>query len=570
MIGVIANSADHEIVKEFFELFKTPWEQYRRGRDYDVLLCTDDDNLSEFKSKLVFAYSGGKRTHEHGDDVLVSSKPAGVSTMIYKGMTIPIYGRHAAFRRNGLDVLTEEESGESTGYIERCGEVTRVRIGYDLFEEIRILLERGQPVENASIPTLDLHVTLLRDLIIGCGISLVEIPPVPNGYRFIACLTHDVDHPSIRRHKCDHTMFGFLNRAVFGSAIDLIRGRASFRHLLTNWTAALGLPFVYLGLARDLWSEFDVYAKLEGGASSTFFVIPFRGRPGSRDDGPAPSRRSSAYGIEDIATEIERLTTAGCEIGVHGVDAWRDTASAQEEVKRVQFITGTQDIGIRMHWLYFDEKSPSILETAGVSYDSTIGYNETVGFRAGTAQAYKPLGTTRLLELPLIVMDTALFFPAHLNLAYSEAWKLISRLIETVADHGGCLTLNWHDRSISPERLWGDFYVALIDELKKQGAWMASGAQAVSWFRKRRSATFDEVHEEQGGVKATIRSNTDERLPALQLLTYQPRLSGDDSMDRGEKSSSVRDSFLQRSVTRLSESVCVTALTANTAGNCLQ
>ena len=46
---------------------------------------------------------------------------------------------------------------------------------------------------------------------------------------------------------------------------------------------------------------------------------------------------------------------------------------------------------MRMHWLYYDQQSPGVLEKAGAVYDSTIGYNETVGYRAGTTQAYKPL-----------------------------------------------------------------------------------------------------------------------------------------------------------------------------------
>ena len=41
-----------------------------------------------------------------------------------------------------------------------------------------------------------------------------------------------------------------------------------------------------------------------------------------------------------------------------------------------------------MHWLYFDQNSPKTLENAGANYDSTVGYNETVGYRAGTAQGY--------------------------------------------------------------------------------------------------------------------------------------------------------------------------------------
>ena len=40
MIGVIADSAEQDVVREFFELFKTPWEFYRRDRRYDVAgLC---------------------------------------------------------------------------------------------------------------------------------------------------------------------------------------------------------------------------------------------------------------------------------------------------------------------------------------------------------------------------------------------------------------------------------------------------------------------------------------------------------------------------------------------------
>ena len=38
MIGVLANEEEHEVVREFFELFKTPWETYRSDGQYDVAL----------------------------------------------------------------------------------------------------------------------------------------------------------------------------------------------------------------------------------------------------------------------------------------------------------------------------------------------------------------------------------------------------------------------------------------------------------------------------------------------------------------------------------------------------
>ena len=43
MIGVIAKAGQVGVVEEFFELFKTPWELYRPGQVYDVIIATADE-----------------------------------------------------------------------------------------------------------------------------------------------------------------------------------------------------------------------------------------------------------------------------------------------------------------------------------------------------------------------------------------------------------------------------------------------------------------------------------------------------------------------------------------------
>ena len=91
---------------------------------------------------------------------------------------------------------------------------TVVRIGYDLFEETDYLLMVGQPPEFANIPTLEYHISILRDIMVANDVVVLEIPPIPEGYSSIACLTHDVDFIRIGLHKFDRTMFGFLYRAV--------------------------------------------------------------------------------------------------------------------------------------------------------------------------------------------------------------------------------------------------------------------------------------------------------------------------------------------------------------------
>ena len=51
--------------------------------------------------------------------------------------------------------------------------------------------------------------------------------------------------------------------------------------------------------------------------------------------------------------------------------------------------------------------------------------------------------------------------------------------------------INWHDRSLAPERLWGGFYQDLIAEVGKgDRAWFATAGEAVDWFRWRRSFRF--------------------------------------------------------------------------------
>ncbi|MCS6316242.1 MAG: hypothetical protein H8K05_00355 [Nitrospira sp.] len=264
------------------------------------------------------------------------------------------------------------------------------RIGYDLFDEVRYLLTRGQPPAEALTPTLDLHIDILRTVLIESNVSFLEIPPRPAGHDFICCLTHDVDFFGIRRHRFDRTMGGFLYRASIGSLIDLLRSRRSPADLLKNWLACLSLPLVLAKVLPDFWRPFEDYAKVESGDRSTFFLVPFRGKPGLATDGSVHAWRAVPYGIAEIEGEVTQAAKRGSELGVHGIDAWRDTGAGREEKRQLIGVTNQTTVGIRMHWLYFDADSPKRLEEAGFDYDSTWGYNEAVGYKAGTLQAFRP------------------------------------------------------------------------------------------------------------------------------------------------------------------------------------
>lgn len=518
MIGVLAGAGERAAVAEFFELFKAPWEFWEEGREYTALVCAGLERPSRVSAPLVVQYAGSRRRDETGGDPDGFVARQG-TVLRWRGSRLPIFGP-ALLRQVGESELPEEGTGHAALWLCKSAGVTVVRVGYDLFAEIGALLTAGQPAEFAGSPTVDLHIAILRELVIAEAGVLVEIPPCPAGYRFLGCLTHDVDHPSLRHHRFDHTLAGFLYRATLGSLARMLRGRLGWRGVMRNWWAAARAPLVQLGVVADEWLGFTRYVGLERGFASTFFVIPSRGVPGQTPTGPAPLRRASSYGASDITAEIEQLRAAGCEIGLHGIDAWLDAGSARNEAAAVQRAGGS-GAGVRMHWLYFEPQSLERLEAAGFDYDTTVGFNETVGFRAGTGQAYRPLQVKHLLELPLLVMDTALFYPSHLNLSEREARIVVDRILDHAEQDGGCVTVNWHDRSIAPERLWGDFYVALLDGLVRRGAWCGSAAQVIAWFRQRRAVRFTRVDRESGSLQVELELEQHPATPPLRLRIHR-------------------------------------------------
>jgi hypothetical protein len=492
VIGVAADAADLTIVREFFELFKTPWEPAVPGRRYSVLLSTTG-RYDGFDSPVVLAYGSAQQPID--DEMHVSIECRHASEVVCCEQKIPIYGRVAMFEG---ETRGRTVDGRLIQYEARLPARVVRRVGYDLFDEVRHLLTVGQPVSRALIPTLDLHIEALRRLLSDSGVPFVEVPPRPGGYDFICCLTHDIDFYGIRRHGLDRTLAGFLLRASIGSVVDLVRSRRTLGDALRNFGAICSLPLVFTGFLPDFWRPFDDYAAVEDPRRSTFFLLPFRGRPGQSPTGSVDPTRAVQYQASEIVEDVSAATARGSEIGVHGIDAWRVADAGRAEMREITAVTGRETAGIRMHWLYFSEQSPQTLEAAGFAYDSTWGYNDAVGYRAGTSQVFAFPGTTRLLELPLAIMDTALFAWDRWAMTRADAWQHCEAVLNHATRAGGTVVINWHCRSLAPERLWGAFYRELLFRLADGNrAWFATGGHAVDWFRWRRSISFRELSLDQ-------------------------------------------------------------------------
>src|SRR5262245_6129204 len=147
MIGVVADVSERDVVEEFFELFKTPWERFRPGYAYDVVIATTPD-VPDVDARLLII--SGSRTSSM-DSVYGITAVRKIRTALLednKGVTVPTFGQTLELAApSGVNCVSTRDG--SAGVMFRCGDRRVVRLGYDLFQEIRYLLSTGQSVQYA-------------------------------------------------------------------------------------------------------------------------------------------------------------------------------------------------------------------------------------------------------------------------------------------------------------------------------------------------------------------------------------------------------------------------------------
>jgi hypothetical protein len=300
----------------------------------------------------------------------------------------------------------------------------------------------------------DFHSPIVSEALAGRFIDL----EYPGKKDFAVVLTHDVDLlvPSMPRR-----MVNACNWAGKGRLSDSISELHRSGHR----------PHPY--------SDLKSIAKMEEkkGASSTFFVLN------------SPKDHTGAgYSIKDISGQLDSVKSAGCEIALHGsYDASQSASKILEEKAGIERELNVKVVGYRNHYLRFQVPSSfQKLEEVGIKYDSTIGFADNYGFRNGMVHPYHPSlgdsGTSSILELPLAVMDCALY--SYMGLMPGEGRTICEDLIGQTKKLHGTLVILWHNTSFVDPRLleWGDLYWHILDKAKEEGAWLCSGAELSNWW----------------------------------------------------------------------------------------
>jgi hypothetical protein len=236
-------------------------------------------------------------------------------------------------------------------------------------------------------------------------------------------------------HDIDHIGMPWNPRQALGHTIRRRRPLATLRDITAPIT---GLRPTLLALVHEI-----VRQTLSRGLQSAVYWKGSRKTP--FDSGYDPGRPL-------VRRTISWLREHGVECGVHpGYDTFGAAAGLAEEVRSLRRVLGEGPVGGRQHYLRWHPQTWEHWEACGLGYDSTVGYADRVGFRAGTCFPYRPwlLGPSReasIIELPLIVMDGTLY--QYMSLSAERAVAEVRSLLERCDTVGGVFTLLWHNGSL--------------------------------------------------------------------------------------------------------------------------
>lgn len=264
-------------------------------------------------------------------------------------------------------------------------------------------------------------------------------------------VSHDIDHIDYRDH--------FFK--------DLTIPKFWLRSLLYVFQRKISLKtFFYRILAifhgkQNRVDEIMAFDK-EHGIRSTFFVGVNNGL-------------GLSYSYNKASTMIKRILKVGFEVGIHGI-AYDRLKGIDEEWKKFFDVTGSNDFGIRMHYVRQNENTLKYLSKCGYRFDSTC-FDKT-------GNSYKnPYKIGSMYEFPLGIMDVYIQTIGDENKSREDTLNAIVKAESSGLDY---LTILFHDsyydeKVFPQEKAW---YEWVIGYLNNEGYQFVSFKEAIGEMEK--------------------------------------------------------------------------------------
>jgi hypothetical protein len=291
--------------------------------------------------------------------------------------------------------------------------------------------------------------------------------------RFTIALTHDVDTP-----------WRWTRIGLRGAAARL---KQNVRHArlgpaVRETTGLATVPLHRLRGTDPNWRFEQILAeeRRRGATGSSFYVIASHHDPHDGAAAEAYSRLRPRL--------VETLLEAGGEVGLHGsYTAADDPVRLAAEKQKLEALAGPIT-GHRYHYLRVDpHRNLAPLVDVGLRYDTTLGFPDALGFRAGIARPFRPWDFEReepldLVEVPLAAMDATLAEERYLGLAAKRAEPQLMQLLDRAAEFGGAFAVLWHPDRFDPATSggWDRLYSRLLAGAQERGGSCVPAAELVS------------------------------------------------------------------------------------------
>jgi len=260
-------------------------------------------------------------------------------------------------------------------------------------------------------------------------------------------LSHDVDHPLAVAGK----PLGMVIRACGGDMLMRKDLDMALRRIRGYYRSLRG------DFSNDPFNTFDFIMRVSEriGVRSAFYFMTAEAR----------SRFDRAYSIHHpwFRGLMRKIASRGHEIGYHGsYYSYLDLEKTRREVAiLIKALTeeGISDsvLGGRQHYLRWQAPTTwRIWESAGLTYDSTLGFADCTGFRCGTCYEYSTYDIAekrkmKLVERPLVVMDVSLIDDHMKDAARDRAYAEAIGLAKTCRMFKGDVSVPWHNSSLGSE-----------------------------------------------------------------------------------------------------------------------
>ncbi|WP_164995929.1 DUF7033 domain-containing protein [Clostridium niameyense] len=268
---------------------------------------------------------------------------------------------------------------------------------------------------------------------------------------FEVFLTHDVDSVNSRnRYVFLHNLKSLLlnkENCFKEKSKELILDILYNRHLQIN-------KYMEIENKRHAKSEF-------------YFIAGEKHRLGKR------------YDLMDIKNEITNLKNSPNHIiGIHtNFFSYNNKEKIQNEINEIEDKAGVIVKSCRNHYLRCNNpETLNILSECRIISDSTIGYSDINGFRAGICNGYVPYDLNKnecidIWETPLIVMDGIVM---EKSIPFNQKWQEIKNNIDYAIKYNGTVSVLFHQRVILSEE-YKKMYEKILDYVvEKKGKFVTS------------------------------------------------------------------------------------------------